>query len=923
MNKDKYFSSIIKWCGYLLIVFAAFNIYGWFKNIVLFKSVLRDLPSMKLNSAVAFLVFGIALVVRKKSVFLGRIFAALVFLISAFSLVQDLFDVNWGIDELIVKDLDGKAMGLAHPGRMAVSTAICFILIGSALFFSNTKNQRIQQFNQFYWHLVTLIAILAFVGYAYRVPVFYRLSFLSSMAIHTATLFFLVSLAGSLIHSDVGITGLLNGNRAGNMLAKKLIPSMAFLIFLLGYLRILSHEYELISDEMGIALLSTSFFILTIISISIVAKQLNDIDSKRDKAERDLQYLNSALEVKITERTNELKELEEQFEFATSKTNIGIGILNMATNKVTINSYFSEYLLGIEGSRVIERDQSRNIMHQDEVARHFAVFNNSLKTGEPYEIEVRSIRHDGAERMLRFNGHIKVDKNGNPNRVITLVRDITEEKAIQEEIRISQERLEIATSKAGIGVYEIDVATGLIKINHTEEKILGIKSENLTITRDFLRSLVHPDDKEYTQKAAAELAKTQTAFSVQFRIIRPDGEIRNIQGDGIAIKDARGGNLRYIGIHIDVTERLQAEQKILKISQTLKAATEGSKIGVWDWNVVTNELIWDDRMLLLYGLKSSEFTGAYAAWENGVHPVDQKDAIELIQKAVKGEADFDTEFRVVWPNGSIHYIKGNGIVQRDTEGKPLRMLGTNWDITSIKENEKQLLEKTKELELKNKELEQFAFIASHDLQEPLRTITSLIHVVESNQKESIDEITKKSFVYIREATQRMKNLISDLLEYSKVGRNSALKEVDCNELIQSVQRDMNNSIVNSGAKISVGELPKIKAYETEIRSLFQNILSNAIKYRKADVPVEIAIKAEDRKGYWEFSFADNGIGIDPIYKEKVFEIFQRLHRKNEYEGTGIGLAQCKKIIDLHKGEIWLDSQVQKGSTFYFTINKNL
>ena len=268
-------------------------------------------------------------------------------------------------------------------------------------------------------------------------------------------------------------------------------------------------------------------------------------------------------------------------------------------------------------------------------------------------------------------------------------------------------------------------------------------------------------------------------------------------------------------------------------------------------------------------------------------------------------------------------MQGNGVVYRDAEGNPLRMVVTNRDITDAKNTATTLVELAKELEAKNNESDQFVFIASHDLQEPLRIVDSMVEYIEANTAEIADENIKTSFKFIHQSTQRMRALINDLLELSKVGKNATLQEVDLALLTNNILLDLSTSISQSGAVIYVGELPTLKVYETEFRSLLRNLISNAIKYRKPNVPPEIAIISELQNGYWKFSVSDNGIGIDEVYKDKVFAVFQRLHRKEEYEGTGMGLAHCKKIVLLHKGEIWLKSQPNQGSVFYFTIKSNL
>jgi signal transduction histidine kinase/ligand-binding sensor domain-containing protein len=223
------------------------------------------------------------------------------------------------------------------------------------------------------------------------------------------------------------------------------------------------------------------------------------------------------------------------------------------------------------------------------------------------------------------------------------------------------------------------------------------------------------------------------------------------------------------------------------------------------------------------------------------------------------------------------------------------------------------------LERKNKELEQFAYVASHDMQEPLRTTTSYVGLLQKQYTGMLDERADKYLTYIVQSSDRMKVLIKDLLDFSRIGVKATAENVDCNLIVENVVQDLAVAIQESGAKINSCRLPVITGYPTEIKQLFQNLIVNAIKFRKKDIKPEIKICAQDENGCWRFSVSDNGIGIDQKHSEKIFIIFQRLHSRTVYEGSGIGLAHCKKIVELHGGKIWVESEISQGCTFHFTI----
>jgi ligand-binding sensor domain-containing protein/signal transduction histidine kinase len=225
-----------------------------------------------------------------------------------------------------------------------------------------------------------------------------------------------------------------------------------------------------------------------------------------------------------------------------------------------------------------------------------------------------------------------------------------------------------------------------------------------------------------------------------------------------------------------------------------------------------------------------------------------------------------------------------------------------------------------ELEKKNQELEQFVYIASHDLREPLRTTSSFVELFQKQYKGKLDEKADTYLSYISQSADRMKMLIDDLLDYSRIGGKKELQQLDCNIILQEVLADLGTALTDAGAVIRADRLPVISGHPTAVKQLFQNLITNGIKFRKKDVSPKIQIGAEIKDGAWKFSFADNGIGIEPQHKEKIFVIFQRLHSRKEYEGSGIGLAHCKKIVEMHNGNIWVESTPGTGSTFHFTLS---
>lgn len=290
----------------------------------------------------------------------------------------------------------------------------------------------------------------------------------------------------------------------------------------------------------------------------------------------------------------------------------------------------------------------------------------------------------------------------------------------------------------------------------------------------------------------------------------------------------------------------------------------------------------------------------------------------------------DSPMASIYSLGSWIAVSSNVIFLSAVIVGSLQLLFNGLEATIVNENhlktqlnkEKNAQEKMLDtLQTKNQELEQFAYISSHDLQEPLQAISSFTDLLKSQYQAKLDKRAGTYLEYLAQSTARMRALISGLLDYARIGREQQLEEVNCQGVVNEVLMTLDASIEQSGARVTVHPLPQVPGYPPELKQLFQNLLSNALKFRQEDVPLEIVIKAEDAGEEWVFSVQDNGIGIEERFQQKIFVIFQQLHPRSKYEGTGLGLAHSKKMVELHGGRIWVKSAPLTGSIFYFTIPK--
>lgn len=365
----------------------------------------------------------------------------------------------------------------------------------------------------------------------------------------------------------------------------------------------------------------------------------------------------------------------------------------------------------------------------------------------------------------------------------------------------------------------------------------------------------------------------------------------------------------------------ESKRDLDRLHKRLSIAAEAGGVGIWDWDIVNNHLEWDAQMYRLYGLAPNAFGGAYASWQKGLHPEDLDRSNQEVQDALKGVKDFNTEFRIMWPDQSIHFIRAFAQVQRDEAGNPLRMIGTNWDVTQSKEMASQLEIRSQQLENTNRELESFTYSVSHDLRAPLRAINGYALALLDDCGNQIGEEGKRLLGIVMRNATRMGQLIDDLLAFSRLGRQPLSKaHVNMDDLVRQIVDELTSQSNGQQINVSIGELGSVHGDLSMLRQVWINLISNAIKYssKKQQSIIHIG-QSTTEKSPQTFYVRDNGAGFNMTYSDKLFGVFQRLHKANEFDGTGVGLALAKRVVSKHGGEIWAESVQEIGSVFYFTI----
>lgn len=476
----------------------------------------------------------------------------------------------------------------------------------------------------------------------------------------------------------------------------------------------------------------------------------------------------------------------------------------------------------------------------------------------------------------------------------------------REELR----RIALSTSRKGsFDWYPLE------NIMHWDERLHEVFGIPLDFGQDrnqYFSSILHPEDKQKFQQEIAKLLTqdiSQKTYHLGYRVI-VSGQIKYIQSSGFLLHDSSGAVYRIIGTSEDITEKIRSSQILQEREAFLQT--------IFDHSLNAIMVADDEGNYLTVNPASAQLFG---------YPMEQLSRMNVRELKTTDLRDSQTQYNDYLEKGKeigeFSFIRSDG-AYRIAQYYAIRV-GKDFNLSILADiTERTLAEKQKirarQIELRNKELEQFAYIASHDLKEPLRTIMSFTGLLKIRLGNNLNPEINELLEFIYQAGDRMEKLIKGLLEYSNIGINNNLTEIDTHILVQQVLRNLETQISASNATIETHDLPIVKGYETELFILFQNLISNAIKFRNQEIDPVIRISAKKEADQWAFCITDNGIGIEPQYHKKIFVIFQRLHAAHEYEGSGIGLAHCQKIIDLHGGEIWVESEYGKGSAFYFTIS---
>ncbi len=603
-------------------------------------------------------------------------------------------------------------------------------------------------------------------------------------------------------------------------------------------------------------------------------------------------------------------EIHEFYNALMNDSILGITVVDTNYKIVLTNSMFCK-LFNKSADEFVGKYCFSEFEKRDEVCSH-CPGKQAMATGVPAEVETQAVLDDGRSIHVKNRAIPILSNDGRLKGFIEMIEDIDERKKAEEKIKKNEEHLRILIDSILAGVVMIDADThAIMDCNLQAQQMIGLSKEE--IVGKVCHNFICPQDE-----SGCPISDMCQTVDMSERILLRTGKERvPILKTVTPIEWCNHSYL--IESFIDISQLKDAEHALWVSEERFRTAANLASDLIWELDVQTGRMEWFGDIDGRLGYKQGEFPRTLQAWESIIHLDDYHDVICHKEEYIRDNKPYDTEYRVRRKDGKYLYWTDCGTILFDKEGKPKRMIGVCSDITNRRESEQKQQKLLEQLKKANDELKSFAYIASHDLKAPLRGVKVLADWLCDDYADKLGTDGKEHVELLVSRVNRMQNLINGILQYSGIGRiDEHINEIDIGQVIADV---IDSISPPDNIKIIVDKQMPVIIYEkTRIIQVFQNLISNAVKYMDKEEGI-IRIDFNENEEFWQFSINDNGPGIKQEYFEKIFQMFQTLLPRDQFESTGVGLPVVKKIVELYGGRIWVESQVGKGSSFLFTIPK--
>ncbi|WP_299393304.1 PAS domain S-box protein [uncultured Gelidibacter sp.] len=553
-----------------------------------------------------------------------------------------------------------------------------------------------------------------------------------------------------------------------------------------------------------------------------------------------------------------------------------------------------------------------------------------------YEFPIKINRHNTIETSYYNFVYHPLKENDIITGIMVVATEVTATVKAKQLIEENEEKLELIIEASDLGIFDVNLKTDDVVVSDRCYEILGFPDKH-HLTRNDLISNHYPNDLRLRAKAFEEAYKTGT-LRYQSRVIYNDNSLHWIDVKGKVYYDDQNQPERILGTVRDVTEERTFHQQLLEWEEKFRLLADSMPQHVWTSDPQGNMNYFNQSILEFTGLTLDEINDE--GWIQIVHPDEREENIRLWTEAIHSGNDFLIEHRFRMHTGEYRWQLSRAIPQKDEDGTIKMWVGSSTDIqdhkmfTSELENMVQLRtaelqQKNIDLENMNKELQSFVYISSHDLQEPLRKIQTFSSRIVETEYEHLSDTAKRHFTRMQQSAYRMQKLIQDLIAYSRTNvQETKFENINLQEVVNDIKETLSEELEQNDVTINLNNMCDVRIIPVQFKQVIHNLTSNSIKFAKTDVPIIIEITCDivdgksagiaalsKNKHYCHIKFSDNGIGFESQYSDKIFEVFQRLHSKDDYTGTGIGLAIVKRIIENHEGIILANARLNEGAEF--------